>query len=112
MTPDHKALCDRLQWLLDQDPKSKVFDVRAETLAEIIAAIATLSAREAALIDTIARLTAERDAVQAVTVDACIAAIQGSALLDDTKEPEDEAYMQGLSEAIAAIRALAQDNTP
>jgi len=113
MTPDHKALCDRLLARAKQDREIQrnneavaaglrgqriLFDDRTglqntyavrmqvdheqsakrdaalakdgEAAAE---AIATLSAREAALINTIARLTAERDAVQAVTVERCAA---------------------------------------
>jgi len=59
MTPDHKALCDRLL-AFNGDGYTRF---NGKTMCENAAeAIATLSAREAALIDTIARLTAERDA--------------------------------------------------
>jgi len=87
VTPDHKALCVRLR---GQDP----IPSRSEVADAIEAIVATLSAREAALINTIARLTDERDAVQAVTVEACAAVAK-----------RDEIYQNHVT--VSRIRALA-----
>jgi hypothetical protein len=40
------------------------------------------------------------------TVEQCIEAARGEYLHDNTGTPEDEAYNQGVSDAIAAIDAL------
>jgi len=89
MTPDHKALCDRLR---GQDPIPSRSDV-----ADAIEAI-------------VARLTAERDAVQAVTVEQCAQYHDRHADgYAKTRSRLDEAAHR---QHAAAIRAIAQDNTP
>ena len=50
MTAEIEALVGRFQWLLDTDPESKVFDIRATTLVEVIAALTALQADLAAAV--------------------------------------------------------------
>lgn len=58
------------------------------------------------LLAEIDRLRAERDAYRAEVLREAIEAARSEYLHDDTGTPEDEAYNQGVTDAVAAIGAL------
>jgi uncharacterized protein (DUF2164 family) len=52
------------------------------------------------------RIQSEGAGLDRATIEKCIEAAQAEYLHDNTGTPEDEAYNQGVSDAIAAIGAL------